>query len=428
MAERRSGDAQATITNIFLFAGEGAHSADTDLAHLKGSPLWSDVEVALRRTLDLDLAAFLAGRLGTHAAPMSPVVTTILNILNVGLWREAGHLPHVVIGHSVGEVAAAYVAGFLSIEEALQTAHILGSVGAQRVGAMVHCTMTCGQADTWSSEDEEHLVIAAVNGLAGSAASSAALPPIERPLSVSLCGGADAVERWLYAHPEAKKLKPPHPWHHPLYAAVPMLAPETDLLSTLPPSRPRPSPASGEPPPPVFVSSVYACRVEELSPKYWLAWLTHPVDFKGALDHVAIMLALRASYAAMGLGLDVLDTLVVDDEASASTRGRSRSLSNSMPERGRSLSDAMPSRGRSDSASAGRSDSLSRPLPDAVPSRGRPDSSMSSRPLSDSMPVHQAGRSVDVYCVEISPHPVLTTVATETLTARGLHVAGSASS
>ncbi len=432
---------------IFLFAGEGAHSADTDVAHLKECPSWAAAEAALHQMLDVDmgLATFLADRLGAHAAPMSPVVTTIINVLNADRWREAGHLPGVVVGHSIGEVGAAYVAGLLSIEEALQVAHVLGTIGAQRVGAMVHCIMTCGQADTWSSEDEEDLVIAAVNGLAGSAASSAALPPIERPVSVSLCGGPDAVERWLYAHPQAKKLKPPHPWHHPLYATVPMLEPETNLLSTLPPGRRRPQAASAERIPPVFVSSVYARRVDELGADYWLAWLTKPVDFKGALDYIANMLADAscASSEAVSVDLaaelcsDALATLVVEEEPLASTRGRSRALSDSMPGRGRSLSESL-SRPTSTRARSG-SDSLSRPtstrgrsgsdsLSRLTSTRGRSGSDALSRPLSDFMPVLPVGRAVQCYCVEISPHPVLSTVATETLTARGLHVAGAATS
>ena len=33
---------------VFVFAGEGAHSADTDISNLKTSPAWSQIDTALR--------------------------------------------------------------------------------------------------------------------------------------------------------------------------------------------------------------------------------------------------------------------------------------------------------------------------------------------------------------------------------------------
>ena len=95
------------------------------MASLKASPSWSAVAAAVRQLLGHELDAFLASHLGEHAAPHSPVVTTIVNILNADRWRAAGHWPSLVLGHSIGEVSAAYVAGLLSIDEAICTAHVL---------------------------------------------------------------------------------------------------------------------------------------------------------------------------------------------------------------------------------------------------------------------------------------------------------------
>merc|ERR1712185_130246 len=111
---------------MFLFTGEGAHAAETDVASLKATPSWSAVAAAVREHLGHELEAFLAHHLGKHAAPGSPMVTTILNMLNADRWRAAGHTPTVVLGHSIGEVAAAYAAGLLSVGDAIRTAHALG--------------------------------------------------------------------------------------------------------------------------------------------------------------------------------------------------------------------------------------------------------------------------------------------------------------
>jgi acyl transferase domain-containing protein len=72
-----------------------------------------------------DLAA--AG-LGNHAAPISPVITTVINLLNAAKWRAWGHEPSIAVGHSIGEVAAAVVSGLLTVKEALRLADTLGKV------------------------------------------------------------------------------------------------------------------------------------------------------------------------------------------------------------------------------------------------------------------------------------------------------------
>ena len=67
---------------LFLLMGEGAHAAETDVPSLKESPAWPAVAAAVHKHLRHELEAFLASHLGNHTAPGSPIVTTILNILN----------------------------------------------------------------------------------------------------------------------------------------------------------------------------------------------------------------------------------------------------------------------------------------------------------------------------------------------------------
>ena len=79
--------ADAAPRAIFLFAGEGAHSAGLDLTVLKTSPSWPTVDGALREQHGLSADEFLGAHLGNHAPPYSPVVTTVLNLLQADLWK-----------------------------------------------------------------------------------------------------------------------------------------------------------------------------------------------------------------------------------------------------------------------------------------------------------------------------------------------------
>ena len=58
--------------------------------------------------------------IGNHAAPNSVVVSVALGMLNADLWRQWGVTPSRVLGHSIGEVAAAYASGIFTATEAIQ--------------------------------------------------------------------------------------------------------------------------------------------------------------------------------------------------------------------------------------------------------------------------------------------------------------------
>jgi len=262
-------------TLILICTGEGAHCTETDVRSLQMSPSWPAADAAVRQSLGYDLHAFLAAHLGEHAAPASPLVTTIINILNVDRWRAAGHVPTLVLGHSIGEVAAAYAAGLLSLAEAISTARALGAAGAACSGAMVHTRLTRSELQAWP--DSEPLRIATINGVT---AGESAGPRSADVLSVTLCGPTAAVDAWLIAHPLDTRLKLPHAWHHPMYSDSPAV--HQALGRLLPTARDASSSAGA-----VFISATRTQPWTRLDAAYWHEWLTRTIDFGGALEIAA---------------------------------------------------------------------------------------------------------------------------------------------
>jgi hypothetical protein len=236
------------------------------------------------------------------------VITTILNILNADRWRAALHEPLLVLGHSIGEVAAAYAAGMFTIDEAVRTAQLLGRAGATCTGAMAHVQITRDELDVLV---DDTLCVAALNGLVNATPHADGDSSLSVPLlSVSLCGPTERVDAWLRQRPDAKRLVPQHPWHHPVYLEVPSIC-DGSALATLPASRVPPSAGvASATPPPTFVSSVRSAHVEVLDAAYWCAWLTTTIDFHGALERVALALAAAPSCYLIETGAHPVLTLV----------------------------------------------------------------------------------------------------------------------
>ena len=239
---------------IFLFAGEGAHSTNIDLSVLKTSPTWPQADAALQKLLGTGADAFLNANSGNHAAPASPLVTTLINVLHADLWRQWGLEPVYALGHSIGEVAATYVAGLLSVEEAIDMAHRLGKVAAELPGAMVHAVIPACRLREFPINE---LHLAAVN----------CQLPGSKDVSVSLCGTERHVAAWLAADEGATKLTPAHPWHHPLYRTTKAFR---SFAAELPPPAAYATSTLGC----SFVSATKAAVLTSVDASHWESWLT----------------------------------------------------------------------------------------------------------------------------------------------------------
>jgi acyl transferase domain-containing protein/thioesterase domain-containing protein/aryl carrier-like protein len=135
------GSARGERRPVFLFPGQGAHWPGMALDLLDRSPAFSaklgEAREALEPHLDWSFDEVLRG--GAEAMPaerpdvVQPMVFAVMVSL-AALWRAAGVEPAAVVGQSQGEIAAAHVAGGLSIEDAaravaLRSKVLLGLVG-----------------------------------------------------------------------------------------------------------------------------------------------------------------------------------------------------------------------------------------------------------------------------------------------------------
>ncbi|HEY7144815.1 MAG TPA: acyltransferase domain-containing protein, partial [Streptosporangiaceae bacterium] len=186
---------------VFVFPGQGSQWAGMG-AELAGvCPVFAarlaECGRALAPHVDWDLADVITGVPGAPGLETADVVQPVLWAVMVSLaavWQAAGVTPDAVVGHSQGEIAAATVAGILSLDDAARVVAVrsraLSGLGA--VGGMVSVVMPEGRVRELLGRWGESLAVAAVNGPAAIVVSGepGALAEFEAELS------ARHVMRW----------------------------------------------------------------------------------------------------------------------------------------------------------------------------------------------------------------------------------------
>ncbi|KAI9783832.1 MAG: Type I Iterative PKS [Geoglossum umbratile] len=220
------------------------------------------------------LADSKTSRIGS--AELSQPLCTAIQIVLVNLLRNAGIQFKAVVGHSSGEIAAAYAAGFISAFDAIRIAYYRGLVTKHASGqggikgAMIAVGTSFGDAKEFCElEDfEGRLSVAASNS----------------PTSVTISGDIDAIEEAKNLFEEEKKfariLKVDTAYHS--HHMLPCSNPYTRSLQACNIEILRPVDA------PAWISSVHqGMRIEAtdtLKAHYWVDNMTCPVLFSQALD------------------------------------------------------------------------------------------------------------------------------------------------
>ena len=200
-----------------------------------------------------------------------------LEIALAALWRSWGVTPDVVLGHSVGEIAAARVAGVLSLDDASRIVAARGRLMAALPAGGVMVAVSTGEAEV-APMLSAGVGIAAVNG----------------PSAVVLSGERAAVgalaDRLADTGRRTHRLAVSHAFHSALME--PMLDDFAHRVADIQPRHPRiclVSNVSGEPAGPGYGSA-----------RYWVEHVRRPVRF---LDGVRAAEALGATaFAEVGPG------------------------------------------------------------------------------------------------------------------------------
>ena len=158
---------------VFVFPGQGGQWAGMG-AELAGCcPVFAgrlaECGRALAPYVDWDLRQVLAGAAGAPGLERADVVQPALWAVMVSLaaaWQAAGVVPDAVAGHSQGEIAAAVVAGILTLQDgakvvALRSRALAALAGA---GGMLSVAEPAAAARDRIGPWGDRLAVAAVNG------------------------------------------------------------------------------------------------------------------------------------------------------------------------------------------------------------------------------------------------------------------------
>jgi acyl transferase domain-containing protein/NADPH:quinone reductase-like Zn-dependent oxidoreductase/acyl carrier protein len=175
MAAYQQGDLTAIATGVvspgeqhklvFVFSGQGPTFWPLDRSLLAQEPVFratlEQCEALLQRyNVDWSLLAELTrddGRSRLHETTVCQAAIFATQVALAALWRSWGIVPAAVVGHSLGEVAAAHVAGALSLEEAIGIVYHRGRITAKAAGhgrmGLVGLSLTAAEAALAGYED-----------------------------------------------------------------------------------------------------------------------------------------------------------------------------------------------------------------------------------------------------------------------------------
>lgn len=302
-----AGSETASETVALLFSGQGGHHLAMAAAQFEAAPVFREViercEAPVRDVLGRSLVGAIFGNdpaaLDTLAQPAVYAVQAGLS----ALLRAWGIRPTVVLGHSLGEFAAAQTAGVFSLEDGARLVSHRARLIAEAPG---EGAMAAVEAD----EEELRPYLEASGGSVTIAAHNS---PDQTVVTGTTAGIMTLIAAAKADGLRCHRVPVPHAFHSA------MMEPILDAFAAAVAAVPHAAPTI------TYISSLEAGPAAEVvaSPGYWTRHLRHPARFRSAARILAGMAPglaiecgplpmLTGMIRAEGLGLDVRPTLGVE--------------------------------------------------------------------------------------------------------------------
>ncbi|MEJ2870701.1 SDR family NAD(P)-dependent oxidoreductase [Actinomycetospora sp. OC33-EN08] len=257
-----SGEAGPASGPVFVFPGQGAQWVGMATALHAEEPVFADALAECCTALESHLgwnlqAALLDGSDESFDVVGVQCASWAVMVALAKLWASWGVHPSAVVGHSQGEIAAAVVAGGLSVEQGARVVARRATVIREHLaghGAMASVPLPAEQVQL-----TDGLSVAAVNG----------------PASTVISGDVAAVEQFIAACPvEAKRIAVDYASHSQhVDAVVDTIASELDGLSPASSTIPLFSTVRGE-----------LLDTAAMDAGYWAENLRRPVQLQQAVE------------------------------------------------------------------------------------------------------------------------------------------------
>ncbi|GAB1315319.1 hypothetical protein MFIFM68171_05529 [Madurella fahalii] len=291
------------VSIAFVFTGQGAQYAGMGLELLHYPVFKESISRSDGILASLGCGWSILDQLhcedgSIHRPEFSQPLCTVIQIALVELLRTVGVVPAAVVGHSSGEIAAAYAVGALSHESACKAAYFRGLVAARlraetsTPGAMMAVNVSETEARAYLERMclQDTVYVACINS----------------PTTVTLSGPLEAIDELRKRFDEqgifAQKLKTGVAYHSPAMRAV-----AADYLALMGPLEAGHGRDRGRAIPMISSVTGHVAAPKLLAtPQYWVDNLISPVRFADAVQ----LLASGKSEVMLPLGSGAITDLV----------------------------------------------------------------------------------------------------------------------